>query len=87
MYRMLSGLRPSIPCKVAIICNWVSENSRNPLMKLNRDIRNVCVGLINKPDGSGRILSSRETENILEMEHRPREEGGQTVKLDQIKKI
>ena len=56
-------------------------------MKLNRDVRNVCGGLINKPKGPGGILLSRETENIPEMEHSPREEGGQPVKLDQIKKI
>lgn len=43
-------------------------------MNLNRDFRNVCLGQINRSNGSGENLLSKGTENILEIEYCLREE-------------
>lgn len=49
-------------------------------MHLNRDFRNVCVDLINRPNGSEEILLPKGTENILEIEYDLRKEEGICVK-------
>lgn len=56
-------------------------------MHLNRAFRNVSVCLINKSNGPEEILLLSETENLLEIEHSLRREGGRPVKLDRIKEI
>lgn len=38
-------------------------------MNLNRNFSNICVDLINRPNGSREILLSKETENIVEIEY------------------
>lgn len=47
----------------------------------------MSLCLINKANAPGEILLPSETENILEIEHSLRGEGGQPVKLDRMKEI
>lgn len=66
---MLLELTPLTVGKIAIILICVKKHSRNQHMNLNRNFRNICVDLINRPNGSREILLSKGTENILEIEY------------------
>lgn len=66
--------------KPHIIC--AKKHTREKYINLNRDFGNVCVHLINRPNGPEEILISKGTENILEIEYDQIKEEGRHVEFD-----